>query len=471
MTTRELRDPTDAHHFLTQGLWWQRVVPTRAVSLTQILDWSLALASEGTPLPPLGFIADVGHIIFRAVSETSIDGVHPPGWPTALMRGYEDYVLGKLLADSGLERAADALSRYQGRDRARGLAFLLAQMRQRADLPGVLISPGAIKAVRDADTEETLRAGWQSFTEQGPMPLLVEMYGGLVGAIRNTASPVGKEDIFELERKTALAQFGQRVALRQVLQAAESLQESLPPRKPRSSSRRHEVPTRILEEDTYPVGGFASISTRGSIESLLHSQLAFMEETDRPDLFDIKFLRDELLYYSRDENSFLRRRRTFVFALFPELTQARVKDVELTFQRGIFTLALLYAAVPRLIDWLHTDSLVFEFILIEGKETLPLAAEKELVEVLLAEQIANGTVTIKVLAAEKLAAHCELRARRSLCHCLLASVKEQPLYAEGAVVSRLIVDAPLPALGIDDAPLEQTESWAAALERLLTHWI
>ena len=30
---------------------------------------------------------------------------------------------------------------------------------------------------------------------------------------------------------------------------------------------------------------------------------------ERPDLFDIKFLRDELLYYARDENRFLRRRQ------------------------------------------------------------------------------------------------------------------------------------------------------------------
>ena len=32
-------------------------------------------------------------------------------------------------------------------------------------------------------------------------------------------------------------------------------------------------------------------------------------------MFDIKFIRDELLYYSRDENQFLRRRRAFVFGL------------------------------------------------------------------------------------------------------------------------------------------------------------
>ena len=184
--------------------------------------------------------------------------------------------------------------------------------------------------------------------------------------------------------------------------------ESLPRQKPRPASRRHEVPTRILEEDVYPIGGFASISTRGSVESLLHSQLAFMEN-DRPDLFDIKFLRDELLYYSRDENSFLRRRRTFVFVLYPDLVHARFKDADLPFQRIVLLLALLHAALNRLIDWLSTDSLVFEIILIAPND-VGLAAEKELLDVLLAEPIANGTATIQMMPLAKLKPHCVERA-------------------------------------------------------------
>ena len=155
---------------------------------------------------------------------------------------------------------------------------------------------------------------------------------------------LGPEDVFELEHGTALAAFGQRVALRQVLRAAAEFEADLPRAPAAPPARRQEVPTRVLDEDTYPVGGFSSISTRGSVESLLHSQLAYMEPDDRPDLFDIKFLRDELLYYSRDENQFLRRRRTFVFALYPDLCHARFKDAELPCQRIVLLLALLVAA-------------------------------------------------------------------------------------------------------------------------------
>src|ERR1051325_7550616 len=177
MMVVELRDPAEAQRFLAQGLWWQRVVPARVETVATIFDRALTRGSEGPPLPPIGFVADVGHLIFRAASGTRADSVHPPGWPIGLMRAYEDYVLGKLLADSSFERASDALIRYQGRDRIKGLAFLVTQMCQRANLPGVLISPGAIKSTRDADAAETLRTGWQSFEHEGPLPLLVEMYG------------------------------------------------------------------------------------------------------------------------------------------------------------------------------------------------------------------------------------------------------------------------------------------------------
>src|SRR5207253_3290566 len=120
-----------------------------------------------------------------------------------------------------------------------------------------------------------------------------------------------------------------------------------------------ETPTRILDDSAYPVGGFSSISTRGGIESLLHSQLAYMELDERPDLFDVKFLRDELLYYSRDENQFLRRRRTFVFALYPDLVQTRFKDAELPWQRCVLLLAFLIATVRKLTEWLSSDALQF----------------------------------------------------------------------------------------------------------------
>jgi hypothetical protein len=489
MSVIELRDLTQARRFLVQGLWLQRALPPTEATVRPALEWALEVAADGHPLPPPGFVADLGNTAFGLDrgARTGREALAVPGLPAALARTYEDEVLGRVYADWSFERASDALRRYrEGRDRARGLAFLLNQFRERAGFGGVHLSPAVIKSLAKDAPDRVLAEGWDSLTRDGLLPLLTDLYESLIAAARQRPEVLGPEDVFELEHGTALAELGQRVALRQVLQAARRLEEALPPHKVRPRAGRQEVPTRILDEDTYPVGGFASLSNRGSVESLLHSQLAFMEQDDRPDLFDVKFLRDELLYYARDDNQFLRRRRTFVFALFPDLVQARFKDAELPWQRGVLLLALLVVAVRKLSEWLSTDALLFEFLFMDGKEGKEaeekdaglLAPERNLLATILREQVANGTVALaRVPSADQVARRCALRARRSLCHCLASAAADQPLQAEATVVTRLRLDGSCPAVGVSADPLAVPEaedplgSWAATLEGLLQGWV
>src|SRR5437763_271779 len=131
MTSPELRDAVAARCFIAQSLWLQRIAPVRAEEVTAILEWALAITAEGEPLPLVGFVADVGHMIFRAAAGVLPEGTPIPNLATARIRAYEDFVVGKLLADSAFERGSDALRTYQCHDRARGLAFLIQQMRAR----------------------------------------------------------------------------------------------------------------------------------------------------------------------------------------------------------------------------------------------------------------------------------------------------------------------------------------------------
>ena len=356
MAIHELRDSQIAREHLLIGLWLSRAVPPGDESVTSALAVALEIAAEGIPLPPLGFLADVVRV--------ALGGLHPQegvGWPdvpgmdSSLVRRYEDYVLGKLYADLSFERGADALLRYQGRERIRGLAYLLGRMQDRTGYGGYILSPAVVKSLQQTPPQELLAEGWKILQLGGLSRESTTEYEDLVTAIRNTGDLLAAEDIFELEHGTALAEFGQRVALRQVLAAARELAAELPPQRPRPQPRREQVATRMLEEDAYPVGGFSSISTKGSIESLLHSQLALLEE-NRPDLFDIKYVRDELLYYSRDENQFLRQRRTYLFVLDADLANARFKDPQLPWQRLILLFGLLLAATRKLSDWLSHDA-------------------------------------------------------------------------------------------------------------------
>ncbi len=483
----ELRDPDEARQFLVQGLRLQRVRAPVAARVRPVLRWALELASSGQSLPPLGFVADLGHAALGADWEAGAvrDSLLTTALAPGLVRTYEDYVLGKFYADWTFARASDALRRLQGedieRDQARGLAFLLGAFRARADFGGVEMSPGIIKSLLDLAPQEVLAQGLQSLEREGLHPYLEELYLALIAAARRTAEVLAPEDIFELEHGTALAEFGERVALRQILQAATRLEATLPAQRIRPRAGRQEVPTRILDEDTYPVGGFSSLSTRGSVESLLHSQLAFMERSERPDLFDLKFLRDELLYYARDENQFLRRRRSFVFALYPDLIQTRQKDPTLPYQRGVLLLALLVVVVRRLSDWLSTDALRFEFLFLSEQKkepSDPLAPERDLLQMLFREQIVNETVAISSdITVDSLAKACTLRGRRSLCHCLTLSIQDRDFEAQDTVVTRLVVNAATPSLGVRDgkpeAPKadEPFENWAETLVNLLRLWI
>jgi hypothetical protein len=481
MSTLELRDLEQARRYLLHGLWLQRVMPIGPATVAPALEWALEIAARGCPLPPVGFISDIGHLVLGqdAAARASRDTTGSGAFPAGLARTYEDHVLGKIYADFHFERGADAVRGYQGRDRARGLAFLVNQMRERWGFPGVHLSPGVIKGVAELAPEEALGRGWESLSRDGLLPLLPELYQALIAASRRSADVLGPEDVFELEHGTALAELGQRVALRQLLQAADRLQTTLPRHRLSPPPGRKEVPTRVLDEDTYPVGGYASVANRGSMESLLHSQLAYMEDDDRPDLFDIKYLRDELLYYSRDENQFLRRRRTLTFALLPDLVRTRFKDAELPWQRCVLWLGLLVVAVRRLTEWLTDDALLFEFCIVDQDRPDTLAQEQELLEMVLREQVANGTVRlVRVPGIADLEDLCRRRAQRSMCHCLVVTADDgTPFRAQDTVVSRLQITGARPLLQTGDeaeqasAADEPMESWSAALERLLQVWV
>ncbi len=480
-TIHELRDPDEARLFLVQGLWLQRVRVPSAAMVRPALEWARWIASQGTPLPPVGFVADLGHAALGAdwEAKSGREAVHVPGLPPGLLRTYEDYVLGKLYADWTFARASDVLRRLPGEKQLRGLDFILKQFRARADFEGVGEMTAAIKALLDTSPQEVLAQGWDSLSRAGLHPLLNHLYDSLIASARRSAEVLAPEDVFELEHGTALVEFNASVALREVLRAASRLEATLPARRLRPLAGRQEVPTRVLDEDTYPVGGFSSLSTRGTVESLLHSQLAFMERDERPDLFDVKFLRDELLYYARDENQFLRRRRSFVFALFPDLVHTRTKDRDLDYRRGTLLLALLFVVVRRLSDWLSTDALLFEFLFLQGPDGQEsLEEERGWLEMLFREQIETGTVVVKkAVPLGALAKACAERARRSLCHCLTLSTSDRPFEALDTVVTRLTLDGPCPALGVgDEEPVypegeEPFDVWAGVLRELLQRWI
>lgn len=480
MNVEELRDLDDARRYLLQSLWLQRVTKPAGVRVKPALEWSLEIVSNGHLLPPPGFVADIGHVAFGVdPSAQAKEAAHVPHWPGGLARSYEDHVLGKFYADWTFERASDALRRYQGRDRAKGLDYVVKQFRDRAGVGGVELSPAVVRGLMTANPDELLAQGFESWDRDGPHPVLVRQYEELVSAARKSAEVLGPEDVIALEQRTALADMGQYVAHRQILQQTAKLEARLPVRPVRPLAGRKEVPTRVHDEDQYPVGGYTSIANRGGIESLLHSQLAYMEPDAGPDLFDVKFVRDELFYYSRDENQFLRRRRAFVFVLAPDLTNARFKDATLPAQRIVLACAAVLALVRRLADWLSTDALRFELLFPMRGEAKPLGDEAKLFEILLLELRERGVAAVLHPAGlAESAKHIAGLTRSAQVQVLAVGAEVPDLDVDGAVVAKLGVHGPRPVL-IDGhgatADLEDeedpAEAWAEAVLRVLQLWV
>src|SRR5262245_12127749 len=266
----DIRDPEDVRTFLAQGLWLQRVLPPSAGTVRPALEWAREMLSQGMPLLPIGFVADLGHVAFGMdwESRTSRHKLAVPSLPPNLLATYEDHVLGKIYADWTFSSAGETLRRYkEGRDRNRGLAYIVNQFRRRAELIGVDFSPGIRKTVLNESPDDVLRQGFESLQKDGLHPHLATLYDSLIDGTRRMDEVLGPEDLLELQTGAALDEEGDRLALRHVAQAAAALEASLPRHRVRPLPRRQEVPTRVLDEDTYPVGGFASISNRGTVES------------------------------------------------------------------------------------------------------------------------------------------------------------------------------------------------------------
>jgi vWA domain found in the FtsH ternary systems/N-terminal helical region fused to the FtsH ternary system vWA domain len=494
MTPIELRQPDEARDYIAQAVLIQRVQRPGTENIKAALLDALAISSAGHPVPPLGVLADLHALLFDPATSAWVKQPYAvPGWPAGVQQRYEDFVLSKLPADWTFERASSALLRYSEAERPRGFAYLVRQLRERWNLGGVEISPAVFRTLLKANVEDLVRQGMESFEKSGPVALLVNQYEEWIRAAKRTGEVLDIVDVVAIERRVALAEMREFVAHKQVLQATRWIEDQLPARAVPPRSGRREVPTRILDEDQYPVGGYTSISNKGSIESLLHSQLAYIEDdaTARPDLFDLKYVRDELFYYSRDENQFRRRRRAFLFVFDPSLTEAKVKDLELPYQRIVLACAVVLASVRKLLDWQSADAIRFEMIFPRSKGASPLTDEAKLFERLLMEERANGVVQVlrdggddgptldaEVLNtpmgfaphAEAMSQHWQTQIVRLGCDIVWSEL-------DGPLLNILNITGPSPALSdaygepilLVDAPV--LTHWPETTRQLLSEWL
>lgn len=473
---RELRDRSLAEEWLGAGLCLARLDPPHVGMVEAVAPWLAAAHSELGALPPAGFVADLGRALVGGARELSPPRAIASEQLRGALRLYEDQVLGRLQADPRLDAACDAMARLPDNLRREGVAVLLSNLlgRLRYDA-GVSFNPGITRQLAEKQSD-LLERGFARLQRPGEvLDALVEGYAQLVRGARHAGALLTAADLFTLENLSVLRTLTQRLALQEVVEGAEEFERGLPRRLRRTLRSGRRAATQIEDEDKYPIGGFSSMSTSGSIENLVTSELIYMEDggPEEVDLFDLRYVEGELLYYTRDESVFLRNRRVLTFALTPELAQARFKDPGARSQRLVLALSMVLTLVRRLSDWLSEEGLLFRLVFVGDSRALE--PERDLCSLMLREWIAKGTAEVaEAPGLPAVLADATARARLAECDVVVLGVGGVAVEVHPRVqVSELDFSLPNPALkarGALEIPESEGycwESWAATLLALV----
>ena len=400
---RELRSADDVAAWLACGLALRRVVddggaPARPMADDHVVGGVIvACANELAALPPPGVIADVAALL----GGTRLPLPRPIAASEALraaIRAYDDDVLARLVTNPRFDDVLAAYAHVAPGDRPAAVAIVVGAICERAAFAGQAVSPAALRralarprAEREMLARAELRGG-------AAADRLADAYDRLARQARQARALVDQRELFTIDNLSVLRDFGGRMTADHVAAAAEAFEAALPRRLPASARTRGARDSHLADESLYPAGGFAAITPGGSnasIENLVTSELVYMEDGPGPDVFTLRYVEGELLYYTRDDSVLRRQRRAIGFVLGADLDDARVKDRDLSWQRLILALGLVVAATRWLLDQLGDDALAIRIAFPAGV----LGEEREIVRLLLGGEIKRGLVAVDEVAA------------------------------------------------------------------------
>jgi hypothetical protein len=371
----------------------------------------LAALGEKPSLPSLTLAIDLS-VLMNGDRLEPLGPQTVPGPLKDAMRVYEDHVLARLVADRRWTAITEAVAAAPKDLRATAVGLLAGQLVSRLERTGeakALNGPGVSQAVvrrmaqRPAD--DVIQSGRTALQESpGTVELMIQGFEALARAARRSKELLTDAEVFLLENVAALKGLGPRVTLAQLAEVAQQVEDRLPVRM-KTSLSEGDAPTQLEEESAFPVGGFSSISTVGSLENLVTSELIYMDDpadpaAERPDQFDIRFVEGELLYYARDESVAVRRRRTLVLVFDASLDACRVQDEGERTQRMMFALGAGAAMVRRLATWLEAEAVSFDLVFTgANRRESPLKEEMGVMGLLLREWRERGQVELRESAS------------------------------------------------------------------------
>lgn len=439
----ELRSQADVASWLAAGLCLRRVAGDD--DDTAIAGAILACASELPAMPPPGVIADIAVLLGGA--RPTVDA--PVAGDDALrgaLRAYDDDVLGRLVTTARFDDVLAAFAHLPAARRAHAVALVVGALCERAGFKGIQVSPASLRRALARSRDEREASG-RAELRTATAARLADAYQQLARGARQSRALVDDREVFAIDHLEVLGSFARRLAADHIGAAAEALARTLPRRLPANREQRGARDTQLADDNLYPAGGFSAITPGGSsanIENLVSSELVFMDDPgpdgDIVDLFTLRYVESELLFYTRDDSVFRRHRHVITIALAADLEGARVKDPDVPWQRLVLGLGMLVAAIRWLTDQLGDQALAIRLAFPPGL----LAQERELVALLLEGEILAGTVEVveEPLAAAIARAAATTSAISDLLVVSMGSVPELP---KGQRALHLALGGPAPA--------------------------
>ena len=381
-------------------------------SLPRALAWLRLLWGEGDDHLPLTLVHDFGHVLLRGAATSVTSGRDLARWPRAERRlrlSYEDRVVTRWLMDPSVLEAHVAVAGLPPDVRvaavAHAVGLALAEPLRAADLPTG--NAAHLRAHEVALTAELPEPGGQWETE----PEWRDAAGGWLEAAMRAApgAPVFDDaDLWELAHFADLPSESARIALRDLHAMRRRAGAVSPGVAGRVRRRAQEVPVEEETADSFPAGGFDAISQRGRFENLVRTEIVYVgvAASHTIDLFDLRHVQGELLYYTRDESPLLDARRTFSLVLDAPFV-LREKHAALPTQTLVmaegFALSL-HADLARVFG-AHSLTVHWRWCAREVDDLDVADEEQGLVGLVLAAEVAHGRADLSTIESTDALAH------------------------------------------------------------------
>lgn len=372
-------------------------------------EWMKALHRQGVRVP-FFLVLDLGRLFlegerfpFRGPWEGEVGGGERE---REARQFYEERVLYRRLSEAAFHRTFHLLRDLSEGTRGKALVLLLGTLLRplslrwpsRLPLPDPPLNFSGRELAERADPLEIAAARYRwEHRHRNPALFLeqVEWIHQWADEELDLNQRLQEEDFYEMEHADIFVSEGWNVqeSLRIMVRRVKQVERLIPPLllRPRAQRPWGGPQESILAAvGEYPVGGFAELTTRGAFESLLPSELVYWEPEAEVDLFRVRLMENELLYYLRDETSLRSLRRTFHFLLAEQDL-----DIPLDFHRPKIrniVRALVLRLVRDLERALGDDEVVFHITFLDREAD---AKGIEAFCLLLAERIRQGRLTVE----------------------------------------------------------------------------